>query len=75
MDSCRNDIRDKEIKLKVTMGTVCEFPKIVYVEIMLNFGNCFRTLQSKDLEISFMNYVSSLLSMHYSAFFLLVNSI
>ena len=36
------------------------------VEILLNFGNCFRTLQL-GFRFFFRNYVSSLLSMHYSA--------
>ena len=39
--------------------------KMVDIEILLNFGNCFCRLQ---LEISLSYYVSWFLSMHYSVF-------
>ena len=43
--------------------------KMVPVEILLNFGNYFRTLQlGLILKISFRNSVSSVLSMHIKTF-------
>ena len=42
--------------------------KIVPIEIWLNFGNYFRTLQLGILKISFRNCVSALLSTQYRTF-------